>query len=196
MRIVYDIDGQNNHENLKYCPRCGTLLGVRGLRGHPRPVCPNCSYILYLNPAPVTAVIIERDGAILLVRRRYPPGEGLWCLPTGFIEQEETPEESAVREVKEETGLQIEVDSLFDSWSSSEDPRTPIVCFAFTAHILGGTLAPGDDAADARFFMLAALPDDIAFASHHATLERYSQKLPRGDRRRSRRPPYDPDPNM
>ncbi len=136
-------------------------------------MCPDCSYILYLNPAPVTAVIIERDGAVLLVRRKYPPGEGLWCLPTGFIEQGETPAKSAVREVEEETGLLIEISCLFDSWSSSEDPRTPIVCFAFTAHILGGTLAAGDDAVDARFFTSADLPDDIAFASHRVTLERY-----------------------
>jgi len=101
------------------------------------------------------------------------PGEGLWCLPTGFIEQGETPVESAVREVEEETGLRIEINCLFDSWSSSDDPRTPIVCFTFTAHVLGGTLAAGDDAVDARFFMSADLPDDIAFASHRATLERY-----------------------
>ncbi len=136
-------------------------------------MCPDCNYILYLNPAPVTAVIAERDGAILLVRRKYPPGEGLWCLPTGFIEQNETPEESAVREVEEETGLRIGIDCLFDSWSSGEDPRTPIVCFAFTARILGGTLTPGDDAADAHFFTSADLPHDIAFASHRATLAKY-----------------------
>lgn len=170
--IAYDIDGQSNHRSLEYCPRCGARMVEREVRGHPRPMCPDCNYILYLNPAPVTAVIAERDSAILLVKRKYPPGEGLWCLPTGFIEQNETPEESAVREVEEETGLRVRIDGLFDSWSSAEDPRTPIVCFAFTAHILGGTLAPGDDAVDARFFTPGNLPHDIAFASHRATLDK------------------------
>ena len=106
---------------MEYCPRCGTVLTESEVRGHTRPTCPACNYILYLNPAPVTAVVIERDGAVLLVKRRYPPGEGHWCLPTGFIESGETPEDSATREVEEETGLAVEIDSLLDSWASSSD---------------------------------------------------------------------------
>ncbi len=172
----YDIDGQNNYEALRYCPRCADELVESVVRESRRLTCPSCHFILYRNPAPVTATIAERDGSILLVRRRYAPGRGLWCLPTGFIENDETPEESAVREVREESGMDVELTGLFDSWATGEDPRTPIVCFAFTALVSGGELKSGDDASDAAFFRPAEIPGDLAFESHRRVIARYLRK--------------------
>ncbi len=168
-----DLDAQVNQEGLRYCPRCAADLSEREIRGHVRLVCPACDYVFYLTPAPVTCVLVERGGAILLVRRKYPPREGRWCLPAGFVEVCESPGESAVREVREETGLDVEITRLIDSWASDEDPRTPVVSFAFAARIVGGKLEPGDDADEAAFFDEGSLPDGIAFSTHRDLIRRH-----------------------
>lgn len=169
---MHDLDAQVNQEGLRYCPRCASDLSEREVRGHTRLVCPACDYVFYLTPAPVTCVVVERGGAILLVRRKYPPREGHWCLPAGFVEVGESPSESAVREVREETGLDVEIEGLIDCWASDEDPRTPVVSFAFAARVVGGTLEPGDDADEAAFFERGAIPEAIAFSTHRRLIRR------------------------
>ena len=90
----YDIDAQSNYEGLKYCPRCAGTLVVSEVRGSRRLRCPDCSYILYMGPAAVACVLAERDGQILFVLRKYDPGKGKWCLPAGFMEAGEQPDEA------------------------------------------------------------------------------------------------------
>ena len=167
-----DIDAQVNLEALRYCPRCAGELAERKVRGHERLLCPGCGYIFYLTPAPVTCVVVRRGDRILLVRRRYPPKAGDWCLPAGFVETGESPQESAAREVREETGLDVTITGLVDSWASDEDPRTPVVSYAFTARVAGGALEAGDDAEEAKFFEPGKIPTNIAFATHRALIER------------------------
>lgn len=170
---MYDIDGQANYDKLRHCPRCAGDLVESEVRGHRRLTCSECSYIYYMPPAAVTCVIAEREGELLLVLRKYPPGRGKWCLPAGFIEAGEQPAASAAREVKEETGLDVEIIGLFDSWATDEDPRTPVVSIAFTAKVVGGELLPGDDAEDARFFSRDSLPENIAFVDHRRVIREY-----------------------
>ena len=170
---IEDIDAQINHEGLRHCPRCASPLRAWQVRDSVRLTCASCGYVLYLPPAPVTCTIVERDGQVLMVKRRYSPGEGLWCLPAGFVEPGEHPAESAVREVEEETGLRTEILRLFDTWASSEDPRTPVVSIAYVARVVGGTLEAGDDASEAVFFPMNRLPEDIAFETHRRALARY-----------------------
>lgn len=167
-----DIDAQVNLDALRYCPRCAAELAQDQVRGNARLVCTECGYIFYLTPAPVTCVLVKRGAQVLLVRRRYPPKAGDWCLPAGFIEVGESPEDSAVREVREETGLTVRITGLVDSWASDEDPRTPVVSYAFTAVVIGGTLEAGDDAEEARFFGAEEIPGNIAFTTHRALIER------------------------
>ncbi len=179
----HDIDQQANWEGLRYCPRCGAGLHEREIRGHARLACDDCGYVVYVSPAPVTCVLVVHDDKVLLVRRRYPPGAGKWCLPAGFVEVGEHPAESAAREVLEETGLRVEVGRVIDTWASEEDHRTPVVCYAFEGRLKGGTLKAGDDAVEAAFFAGEHLPDDIAFADHRRTIARHM-----ADRDRDRAP--------
>jgi 8-oxo-dGTP diphosphatase len=69
----------------RFCLRCGTGLVPRDDHGSLRPTCPNCGFIYYRNPVPAAGVIMARDGEVLLVRRRYEPRAGAWCLPAGFL---------------------------------------------------------------------------------------------------------------
>jgi 8-oxo-dGTP diphosphatase len=167
-----NIDAQVNLADLRYCPRCAGELAKRRVRGHERLTCPDCGYVFYMTPAPVTCVLVVQDERVLLVRRRYTPKAGDWCLPAGFVEIGESPEESAVREVREETGLEVRITGLVDSWASREDPRTPVVSYAFTASVAGGTLRAGDDAEEAAFFEPERIPANIAFSTHRILIER------------------------
>jgi NAD+ diphosphatase len=98
---------------MPYCPTCATPLEERIVDGRRREACPRegCGYVLWDNPLPVVAAIIENEGSVLLVRQAGWP-EKFFGLVTGFLEKGETPEEGVLREVKEELGLEGHVVSL------------------------------------------------------------------------------------
>jgi 8-oxo-dGTP diphosphatase len=113
----------------------------------------------------VDGVVVE-DGAVLLIRRRNQPFAGQYALPGGFVDVGETVEAAVVREVQEETGLATAVERLLGVYSDpTRDPRGHTVSVTYFVRRLGGTLAGADDADDARFFPLDALP---ALAFDHA----------------------------
>ena len=123
--------------------------------------CPYCGHALnlYRNPAPTVDIIIhEPSKGIVLVSRAHEPFG--WALPGGFVEYGETLENAAVREAREETGLEVELEGLVGVYSDpARDPRRHTVTTAF--HGRSGDYAAlrgGDDAAEARFFPVDALP--------------------------------------
>lgn len=100
----------------------------------------------------VGAVIVE-DGRILLVKRGKPPAEGLWAVPGGRVEPDETVREAVVREAAEETGLEVEVGDL--AWTGRiRGSERDYLLFDFHARVVGGDLAAASDAADARWVPL------------------------------------------
>ena len=153
-----------------YCPRCAAALEPRPEHGMLRPTCPACGFIWYRNPVPAAGVLVEQAGRVVLVRRRYEPRAGAWCLPAGFMEAGETPERSAEREMLEETGLIVQIERLFGVYAGFDDPRVRAVLILYTAVVTGGELLAGDDAVEVGWFPLDALPADIAFASHARAL--------------------------
>ena len=142
-----------------------------------RPTCPACGFIWYRNPVPAAGVLIVDEGRVLLVKRKYDPRAGAWCIPAGFMEAGETPEQSAIREVHEETGLIAQLSSLFGVYAGFDDPRVRAVLILYTGVVTGGALVPGDDAIDARWFAPDELPEDIAFASHRQALAEAIERL-------------------
>lgn len=150
----------------RFCPRCGGPLSPRLRDGHTRPVCDRCGNVVYRNPAPAAGVIIVENGAVLLVQRKFEPRAGRWTLPAGFVEYDEHVTECAVRETREETNLDVSLERLFGVYMAMDDPRTRVVLILYLATRRGGTLEPGDDAADARFFPLDGPLPDIAFKAH------------------------------
>jgi ADP-ribose pyrophosphatase YjhB (NUDIX family) len=160
-------------EDFKYCPRCSAELIKKRIDHNLRKVCPVCGFVLYRNPAPAAGVIIEKEGQVLLVRRKYNPYIGDWSLPAGFIEYGESPESCALRETKEETNLEVKLTSLFKVYSGSDDPRTSAILIVYSGEILKGELKPGDDASEAKFFSVNNIPQNIAFQSHRQALKDY-----------------------
>jgi ADP-ribose pyrophosphatase YjhB (NUDIX family) len=124
----------------------------------------------FRNPFPTVDIIIEVEGGIVLIERRNPPPG--WAIPGGFVDYGETVEEAAVREAKEETGLDVTLASLLGVYSDPRrDPRSHTISTVFVATASGAPVAD-DDAADAGVFTRDTLPEKIAF-DHREILEDY-----------------------
>ena len=99
----------------------------------------------------VGALVYDEQHRLLVVRRAHEPGRGLWSIPGGRVEPGEDDPAAVVREVAEETGLTVEVGAMVGE-VEREGPRGQLyVIRDYEATAVGGTLTPGDDAADARF---------------------------------------------
>ena len=160
-----------------FCPRCATPLVQADDHGTVRPRCPACGFIWYRNPVPAAGVILVEAGRVLLVRRRWDPRAGTWCLPAGFMEAGEHPEQSALRELQEETGVIAQLTGLFGVYAGFDDPRVRAVLILYRGAITGGEQRPGDDAIELEWFPLDALPEDLAFASHRQALAELRERL-------------------
>ncbi len=135
----------------------------------------------YRNPVPTVDVIIEIEGKVVLIRRKNPPPG--WALPGGFVDYGESLEQAAVREAKEETGLDVTLESQFYTYSDpARDPRQHTISTVFTGKAEGEPEG-ADDAAEAQLFDLDELPEQIAF-DHRQILEDYKRAKAEGKRRR------------
>jgi len=160
----------------KFCARCAHALEMRRVEDRQRPVCPACGYIVYLNPLIAAGVIAQReDGQIVLVLRGENPGKGLWGLPAGFMEVDETVEAAARRECLEETGLTVELGDLWGVWSYHHEPKQSSgVLVLYAARVIGGELRGGSDSVQARFFALDEIPvEQLAFSTHRDALAKW-----------------------
>ena len=99
----------------------------------------------------------DGQGRLLMIKRGHEPGAGLWSIPGGRIEPGETDAEALVREMFEETGLAVEAGPLIGSVRRPGLDGAVIDIRDYAATVTGGTLRPGDDAADARWVDLADL---------------------------------------
>ncbi len=124
--------------------------------------CPTCGR--YTNRGLSTNAVIINDGRVLLVRRGVEPFKGLWAVPGGYVEWDETVEQAVVREVKEETCLIATKTTLIGVFSSpSRDPDQVVNCSYLVEAADVSKLQAGDDAEEARWFALNDLPERLAF---------------------------------
>ena len=144
--------------NVKFCPRCGAEVVYEDKFGMLRPVCPQCEWIHFVNPKVAAAVLIEKDGRVLLVRRANEPYRGLWTLPAGFVNGNEDPAEAAARECLEETGLSVHVTRVLDVIAGREHKRGADFIIVYLAEVVSGELMADDDADAAEWFVRSELP--------------------------------------
>ena len=115
----------------------------------------------WLNPALAADAAVRRDDSILLIKRKFPPMQGAWALPGGFVERGENPIDAAVRELLEETGMHGENPKLISVMGDAErDPRKHIVSIIYEIEVsLEQQPIAGDDAADAKFWPIDSILD-------------------------------------
>lgn len=134
-----------------------------------RPVCQSCGAVTYLDPKLAVAVVLQRDGRVLLGRRgEGTRAAGKWSFPAGFVERGEVVEDAAIREVREETGFTIRLGGLVGLIST---PGETVVLAVFTGSILSGDERPDDDLTELGWFAPDDLPD-LAFSHDAEIIER------------------------
>ena len=162
----------------RHCPRCGSALDRRTLKkGDPeRLVCTACGFVFYLDPKIAVGTIIrtERD-RLVLVRRAIEPGYGKWVFPGGYVDRGEPLTTAAIREAREETGLEVRLEGLVNVYSYPG--RTPVI-IVYAATATGGRLEVDEENIEAAEVEAAAIPwTDLAFRSTHEALEDYLSGL-------------------
>lgn len=163
--------------SFRFCPYCGTGLVPRlGKPGEPeRAACPACEFVHFLDPKIAAGCIVEHDGGIVLLRRAIEPAYGKWVFPGGYVDRGERVPDAAVRETREEVGLDVRIGSLLDVYSY---PGRPVVVVVYTAEIQGGALAAADEALEARAFPPNEIPwQDLAFSSTFDALRDYIARV-------------------
>jgi len=141
-----------------------------------RLVCLACGFILYLDPKVAVGTIIRaQDDRIVLVRRAIEPGYGRWVFPGGYVDRGEDVPAAAIREAREECGLDISLDGLINIYSYPG--KTPVI-IVYAATIVSGELAPDEESLEARMFAHPELPwDELAFRSTADALRDYGAGL-------------------
>ncbi len=157
----------------KYCPFCGVQLVLKEKGGKQRPVCLNCWFVQFRNPSPGAVVLIEKDGQVLLGKRSGSYGAGKWGLPQGFIEFDEDFLTATIREVKEETGLDVEIRSILSVVSNFLSPRLHTLAIVLLARVVGGDICAADDLEAVEWFPLAGPLPEMAFEADTHICERY-----------------------
>jgi len=159
----------------KFCSRCGAPMtkAVPPGDSHPRHVCTSCAFVHYLDPKVACGTIAEVDGRFALIERNIDPRKGYWSFPCGFMEIDETTEQAALRETKEETGLDVALEGHLGTYSYPDSFHGgSIVVVVYLARILGGTLQAADDCSDAKMITPAEIPwDKLAFKSSISAIQ-------------------------
>jgi ADP-ribose pyrophosphatase YjhB (NUDIX family) len=161
-----------------FCPRCAGPLERRRLKASEpeRPVCARCGFIYYIDPKVAVGTIIRTSSdRFVLVKRAIEPGYGKWVFPGGYVDRGEELTAAALREAREESGLDVRLDGLVNIYSYAG--RVPVIV-VYAATALGGTLAPDDEGLEIAEFREAAIPwDELAFRSTYDGLRDYFKGL-------------------
>jgi len=148
-------------------------LDLRVLDGIDRLFCNTCRDAVYENPIPATCIVApDSDGRILLVKRKMPPKQGSWCLPGGFLELQESPEQGALRELKEETDLTGRIDRMLGVMATPSSLYHTVLLIGYLVTEWSGNPKAMDDAEAFNFFAPDNLPP-IAFTSHEHFIRLY-----------------------
>ena len=158
----------------RFCPACGGALEKRLLKASEpeRLVCSACGFVFYLDPKVAVGTIIRtEDSRLVLVRRAIEPGYGLWVFPGGYVDRGEEITSAAVREAREEAGLDVRLDGLVNIYSY---PGRPLIIVVYAATAIGGDLCTDEECLEARLFAPEEIPwDALAFRSTHDALQEY-----------------------
>ena len=165
---------------LRYCSNCAAPVAHRVPPGDskPRYLCDSCGEIHYQNPRLVVGCVPVWESRLLLCRRAIEPRYGYWTLPAGFMENDETTGQGALRETLEEAGAAVELGEPFTMLSV---PHVNQVHLFFLARLVDLTFAPGEESLEVALFDEASLPwKEIAFRTVGVTLKHWFEDRKRG----------------
>src|SRR5260370_12000340 len=142
-----------------YCIKCGAQLETRVIEGRELEACAIDDFVLWRDPKVASAVVIEVDGGVVLGRRAIEPGYGLWCLPGGFVNDDEHPADAAMRECMEEIGAAVELTSLIGVYHVPKRDGHSIVGIAYPPRLADGAqLSAGSEMLEVSVLPVESLP--------------------------------------
>lgn len=148
----------------RLCPRCGAKLAGDASRL----ACDACGFIVYASSKPTAGALCVDNGRVLLARRAHAPFVGFWDIPGGFLEEGEDPVDGLRRELREETGLDVEPLRFLGIWMDrygGDSTAEATLNLYWTARVVSGEPIPADDVAELRWFERDELPgrEELAF---------------------------------
>lgn len=166
---------------MKFCSQCGSSVVEKIPPGDNRVrfVCDNCDLVHYQNPKIVAGCIPEWEDKVLLCRRAIEPRYGLWTLPAGFMENDETTTQAALRETLEEANARVEVTALYTVFNLQHINQ---VYMMFRGRLCDLDFGPGEESLEVELFSEQQIPwDELAFPVVRETLKYYFHDRARGD---------------
>jgi ADP-ribose pyrophosphatase YjhB (NUDIX family) len=168
----------DHHEPVfRYCPVCGGVLNTVTLKHTepPRLLCSRCRFVFYLDPKVVACAVVEFGDRIALLRRGIEPQKDHWVMPGGYVDRGEEVTAAAIRETREECGINIRIQELLGVYSYAGNTQVVVV---YTAQPLSGKLVAGDETVEAALFRLEKIPwDQLAFRSTTHALRDYCNAI-------------------
>ena len=152
---------------MKYCHNCGKILEWRMIEQKQRPFCSQCQRIYYAQLKVGAAGLIEQEEKLLLIQRTNIPFRDCWNLPAGYVEVDESPLQAVIREVYEETGLQVEIERLVDVYFFDDDPRGNGILIVYKCIPVGGKLTETLEGVKPTFFKASNFPKNLAGGGHN-----------------------------
>ena len=169
---------------MNFCSNCGSpkpALRIPPGDNRPRYVCDSCAVIHYVNPKIVTGCLPVWEDKVLLCRRSIEPCHGLWNVPSGYLENGESVEEGAKREVWEEAAARVELQYLISLYNLEKINQ---IYLQFVGTLVDGKFDVGEESLEVRLFTESEIPwEEMAFTSSTFTLKRYFQDRRDGQQR-------------
>lgn len=166
---------------MKFCSECGGRIETKSPRegSGARYVCQSCHRCFFISPRLAVACLVEADDKVLLCQRAVDPDYGLWNLPGGFVEDQESPPRGGVRETLEEAGIGVEI---LRPYALIHIPLQNIMKLVFLARPLNDAPSPGPECLDARMFGPDEIPwESLAMSTTRTVLQRYFSDLENGE---------------
>ena len=155
---------------VNFCQQCSHAMEPRDIDGRQVPVCPSCGFTAWSNPVVATMVVIQTPGGLILGRRSIEPGYGLWCLPGGFVNEEEAPAKAAARECLEEIRAKVTIGRLLDVYHIVRADGRGMVGIAYVGSLDEGEApSTGSEMLEVGLFAPDNLPE-LAFSSHRRAI--------------------------
>jgi len=159
-----------------FCPRCSKNLVSKTIDKSVVKACENCGFIFWNNPIAVVSLLLHQDNKILMLQRANQPFKNSWVLPGGFMNIDETSEDAIKREVKEETGLNVNVDGIIGVYRIDNDPRGIHIDIIYHGKLNGQTPTVSKEATNWFLFSKDELPKDIAYKHKNAIIDWVTKK--------------------
>jgi ADP-ribose pyrophosphatase YjhB (NUDIX family) len=159
-----------------FCVNCGVPLEGVVLEGRALEACPRCDFVLWHDPKVVTMTVVQNGvGEVVMGRRGIEPGYGLWCLPGGFVNDDEDPADSAARECLEEIGAAVEITGLLGVYHIRKRDTPSMIGIGYRGRLrLGEAPSAGSEMLEVGAFPPEAVPE-LAFPSHRQAMNDWLQ---------------------